>query len=192
MTRKNFYVLVDKNTNTVLNQASELPENWNNIHGLSALSDEELSDLEWAGRPNLGWIKFNSEFPFSYTFSENWISFAKESIKEAYANQRWEAENKGILYKGIQINTDDRTKTSILMKKELMSKSSKETFSWKHNGEIIKFNVTDVINISNALNDYVQQCFEVEAELIEKIDKVSTIEDLAKFELDIEWPSNSY
>lgn len=192
MKRKNFYILIDTKSNLVMSHPTELPEDWSNIHGLSSLSDEELSDLEWVGRPNTGWVKFDSEFPFSYTFADSWISFAKESIKKVYANQRWEAENKGILYKEIEIGTDDRTKTSILLKKELMAKTSKETFSWKYNGSIVKFNVTDVINISNALNDYVQKCFEVEAELIEEIDKIDSIEDLAKFELEIEWPSNNY
>ena len=192
MIRKNFYVLVNTTTNNVLSHPSELPENWNTIHGLRAFTDEQLSDLEWAGHSNLGWIKFNSDFPTIYTFAENWQVFAKETLKEKYSELRWKAEIKGIVYNGIQIGTDDRTKTTILLKKELISTSSKETFSWKYNGLIVELDINDIIKISNAINNYVQECFEIEASLIKELDLVNNPLDLMKFNLDIEWPSNIY
>jgi hypothetical protein len=192
MTRQNFYVLVDKNTNTVLNHPSELPENWNNIHGTSSLTDKELEDLTWTGHSNFGWIKFDSEFPTTYTFANGWELFAKECIKESYSNLRWKVEMKGILYNGIEIGTDDRTRTAILLKKELMSRTSKETFSWKYNGSIVEFDNEDINKILNAINDYVQECFEIEASLIKQLDEVKTPLDLRKFDLNIEWPSNVY
>ena len=192
MIRKNFYVLVNTTTNNVLSHPSELPENWNTIHGLRAFTDEQLSNLEWAGHSNLGWIKFNSDFPTIYTFAENWQVFAKETLKEKYSELRWKKETEGIVYNGIEIETDDRTKTTILLKKELISTSSKETFSWKHNGEIFQLNSDDIIKISNAINDYIQKCFEIEASLIQNLNLVETPLDLVKFNLDIEWPSNIY
>lgn len=192
MTRTNFYVLVDKSTETVLNHPAELPENWNNIHGLPSLNDEELADLGWAGHENLGWIKFDLEFPNHYNFADEWTSFAKESIKDFYAKLRWEAETKGIIYKSVEIGTDDRTKTTILLKKELMAKTSKQTFSWKHKGSIVEFNVKDIIEISNAINDYIQECFEIEASLIQQLDAATNPLDLARYNLEIEWPSNVY
>lgn len=192
MTRKNFYALVDNKNNAILNHPSELPEDWTNIHGLHALSDEELSDLEWAGHPDLGWIKFDSDFPFSYTAAESWLSFAKASIKDEYAKQRWDAESRGILYKGIEIGTDDRTKTAILLKKESIANSPEKTFSWKYNNSIIELTANDILNIAQALDDYIQKCFDVEAELIKEIDKAESPSDLAKFDLEIEWPSNDY
>lgn len=192
MTRTNFYVLIDKSSEYVLNHPAELPENWNNIHGLPSLSDEELADLGWAGHENLGWVKFDSELPGHYNFAHDWASFAKQSIKNSYARLRWEAETKGIVYKSVEIGTDDRTKTTILLKKELMAKTSKETFSWKYNGSIVEFDVKDIISISNAINDYIQECFEVEASLIKELDAAVNPLDLTKFNLEIEWPSNVY
>ena len=193
MTRTNFYVLVDTNTNEIINHPVELPEDWNTIHGLRAFTDEQLSNLEWAGHSNLGWIKFDSNFPTTYTFAENWQIFAKETLKEKYSELRWEAEIKGIDYKGIIIGTDDRTKTTILLKKELLiSTSSEETFSWKYNGVIYQFTVEDVIKISSAIDDYIQKCFEVEADLIKELDLVKNPVDLTKFDLQIPWPSNTY
>jgi hypothetical protein len=192
MTRKNFYVLVDKTNKTVLSYPVELPENWNNIHGLNSFTDEQLSDLEWAGHSDFAWIKFNTRFPSGYTFGDGWVTFAKEIVKETYAKLRWNAESKGILYKDIEIKTDDRTRTTILLKKQLLSEGSTETFSWKYNGSIIKFTAEDVVNISNAINEYVQNCYEVEAELIEKLDLVTSISELKSFNLNIEWPSNDY
>lgn len=192
MTRKNFYVLVDKTTDTVLSHPSELPENWNNIHGLDSYTDEQLSDLEWAGHSNYAWIKFNSRFPAKYTFAEDWQVFAKEIIKEIYAKLRWKAESKGIEYNGIEIGTDDRTKTTILLKKQSLSETPTATFSWKYNGAIYQFTLEDVTKISNAIDNYVQQCFEIEAELIGKLDLVTKPRDLIKFNLDIQWPSNTY
>jgi hypothetical protein len=192
MTRQNFYILVDKSINAVISHPVELPEDWNNIHGLSSLTDTELSDLNWSGNLNFGWIKFNSEFPSAYFFADGWEMSAKESMKEAYSNLRWQAETKGIVYNGIEIGTDDRTKTTILLKKEMMSKTSAETFSWKYNGSIIEFDSEDVTKILDAINDYVQKCFEVEASLIKQLDAVGTVSDLTKFDFDIEWPSNLY
>jgi hypothetical protein len=192
MTRKNFYVLVDKTNNTVLSYPVELPENWNNINGLNSFTDEQLSDLEWAGQPLFAWVKFDTKFSNDYTFGDNWITFAKEIVKETYAKLRWNAESKGISYKDIEIETNDRTRTTILLKKQLMSEGSTETFSWKYNGSIIKFTAEDVDNISNAINNYVQNCYEVEASLIEKLDTVKSPLDLTEFNLEIEWPSNDY
>lgn len=192
MTRTNFYVLVDKSAKAVLNHPIDLPENWGNISCLPALSDEELEDLEWAGQPNLAWIKFDSEFPEDYIFAESWESFAKETVKSFYANQRWDAETKGIVYKGVDIGTDDRTKTAFLVKREVLGKSSTETFSWKHNNSIAEFDAKDVTAILKAIDDYVQKCFEVEASLIAELDNVKTPSDLKKFILQVDWPSNIY
>lgn len=192
MTRKNFYVLVDKNTNKVLNHPAKLPENWQNIHGMPSLSDDELSDLGWAGHENFGWIKFDSDFPFTFEFGEYWLEFAKNSVKNEYADQRWEAENKGILYKSILINTDDRTKTAILLKSQIVALSPEKTFSWKYNNSTIEFTSTDIITIANALNDYTQKCFDLEASLISQIDAAVSPSDLTQFDLEIDWPSNLY
>lgn len=192
MTRKNFYVLVDKDIEMVINHPSELPENWNNINGLPGLSDEELEDLEWTGHSNFSWIKFDSKFPDSYKFADSWEFFAKETMKSTYSKQRWNAESKGIVYKGVNIGTDDRTKTAFLIKKQLMSKSSSETFSWKSNNSIAEFGIKDVTNILSSINDYVQKCFEVEVSLIKELDLIEKPSDLMKFTLDIEWPSDIY
>lgn len=190
MTRTNFYVLVDRITNTVLSHPSELPENWSNIYGLDSYTDEQLSNLEWAGHSQYAWIKFDIHFPVEYIFAEDWQVFAKETVKEKYAEMRWKKEKKGIVYKGIELETDDRTKTAILLKKQSITEGS--TFSWKNNGKIFKLTTEDVINIANAIDDYVQQCFEIEAELITKLDLVEKPLDLAEFDLNIEWPSNVY
>lgn len=192
MTRKNFYVLVDKEINKVLSHPIKLPENWQNIHGLSFLSDEKISDLTWANQPNFAWIKFDSEFPSTFEFAEDWLEFAKNSIKNEYANQRWDVEKQGILYNNILIDTDDRTKSAILLKLQSITPSSQQTFSWKYNNSIIEFTSSDIINIANHINDYIQQCFNTEAELIKKIDAVESILDLSQFELDVNWPLNVY
>jgi|694.fasta_scaffold02993_23 hypothetical protein len=192
MTRKNFYVLVDRNINKVLNHPVKLPENWENIHGMESLSDEELSDLGWAGHENFGWIKFDSDFSFTFEFAEYWLEFAKNSIKNEYAGQRWEAENRGILYKNILINTDERTKTAILLKTQIVASSPEKTFSWKHNNSTVEFTSNDIIFIANALNDYTQKCFDLEAALISQIDAVEFPSDLPQFDLEIDWPSNHY
>lgn len=44
-------------TNENLNEPQTLPDNWENIFTLSGLSEEELNDLTWAGREDLGWFK---------------------------------------------------------------------------------------------------------------------------------------
>jgi len=192
MTRTNFYVLIDRTTNKVLSHPVKLPENWQNIHGMLSLSDEKISDLEWAGHPGLGWIKFNSEFPFDLEIHEDWFEFAKNSIKNEYANQRWEAEKKGILYKNILIDADDRTKTAILLKTQLAVASPGKTFSWKYNNSTVEFTSSDIINIADALSDYIQKCFDKEAELINLVNQTESELNLSNFTLNVNWPSNDY
>ena len=74
----------------------------------------------------------------------------------------------------------------------MISTSSEETFSWKYNGLIVQLHINDIIKISNAINNYVQECFEIEASLIKELDLVKNPLDLTKFDLEILWPSNIY
>lgn len=189
MSRKNFYVLVDKQLNKVISHPIELPIDWSNIHNMTSLKDEELSDLGWSGQSNLGWIKFDEEFPDTYEYAESWELFAKETIKGTYAKYRWEAESKGIKYKNVIIENNERTKMTLLIKKESLKD---KTFLWKYNNSVVEFNLADVINILTYMDDYVQKCFNIEASLIEQLDLVKTPKDLKKFNMEIQWPSNVY
>ena len=57
----NLYVEIDPKNQIILSCPKELELNWNNIGGLSFLSDEQLYDLSWAGYENSGFIKFDKK-----------------------------------------------------------------------------------------------------------------------------------
>ena len=81
MNLTNFYVLVDTETNQVIDKIQKLPQNWQNIAGLPGLSDEELCDLKWAGHHNLGWISIHSEKIEEYTSSTENLELNKNAFK---------------------------------------------------------------------------------------------------------------
>lgn len=60
-------------TNEILNEPQTLPENWENIFGLTGLSESELNDLAWAGREDLGWFKTGE-------FLEVFLTTEKEKV----------------------------------------------------------------------------------------------------------------
>lgn len=55
MATQGFFYLVDKDALQIL-YSGELPESWGNIPSVNELSYETLSDLTWAGFPNLGFL----------------------------------------------------------------------------------------------------------------------------------------
>ena len=67
-----------------------------------------------------------------------------------------------------------------------------KTFSWKYNNSTVEFTSSDIINIANALSDYIQKCFDKEAELIDLVNQSRTEPDLSDFTLNVNWPSNNY
>ena len=189
MTRTNLYIHVNTTDKKALSHPTEVPENWSNIHGFSSLTDTELSDLSDKHHPNEAWIKFDSSFATDdYTYDSGWLDGAKGTIKLVYKNQRQEAIKKGVSYNSIIFDADAETQTKMNIKKD----SSATSFNWKYNNTFHTLSKSDITAVHNALDDYIQKCYDMEATYVSQIEAVTTNAELRTFTLDGTWPTNSY
>jgi len=189
MTRTNLYVHVNTKDKTVLSHPAEVPEHWNNIHGFSTLTDTELSNLTPFNRTDEAWIKFDSSFTIDdYTYDSAWLEGSKDSMKLVYKKQRQEAIKKGVSYKSIIFDADEATQTKMLIKKD----SSATSFNWKYNNTFHTLSKSDITAVHNALDDYIQKCYDKEATYVSQIEAVTDAAGLRTFTLDGTWPTNAY
>jgi hypothetical protein len=88
MNLNDFYVLVDTETQLIIDKIQKLPLNWKNIAGLPGLTDEQLCNLKWAEHHNLGWINIRSELIKKYKFSKENLELNKNTFKDLIKNIR--------------------------------------------------------------------------------------------------------
>jgi len=189
MTRTNLYVHVNTVDKKVLSHPTEVPEHWSNIHSFSSLTDTELSDLSDKHHPNEAWLKFDSSFVTDdYTYDSGWLDGAKGTIKLVYKNQRQEAIKKGVSYNSIIFDADAETQTKMLIKKD----SSATSFKWKYNNTFHTLSKSDITAVHNALDDYIQKCYDTEATYVSQIESATAASELRVFTLDGTWPTNAY
>lgn len=183
------YVLVDKQSKTIIDHAQSLPENWRNIHGLPAHNDEELSDLSWAGHETLGWICLNNPEILEYNYDSQWLEFSKSKIKKIIATQRWEKEVTLITIDNDRIQTDERTRLALFLKRELAKQFPNKNFAWKFVDTYRTITGEELIKIADYLEWYIQKCFDIEVELCTRINLANTLEELINVNLNLNWPS---
>ena len=190
MITSNLYALVDKTQNTFLSPIQELLENWNNIHGLSFLEESKLKDLEWAGHPGQGWIKFDSNDILDFEYDEVWLEITKNNIKSKVANQRWEKENEILTFEGNELKLDDKTKVSLQNIK--LSLTESKTISWKFRNAFSTLTYSQFTNLYDFTFNYTSQCFSEEMRISELISDATTLEELKSLDLSFNWPSTEY
>lgn len=183
------YVLVDKQSKNIIDHAQLLPENWRNIHGLPAHSDEELSDLSWAGHENFGWFRLNNPEVLEYHYDSEWLEFSKSKIKKIIATERWEKEVTLITIDNDRIQTDERTRLALFLKRDIARQFPNKNFSWKFVDTYRIITGEELIRIADYLEWYVQSCFDIEVELCTRINLANNIEELINVNLYLNWPS---
>ena len=190
MTTSNLYVLVDKIQNVFLSPIQELLENWNNIHGLTFLNESKISDLEWAGYPGQGWIKFDSVDILNYTYDPIWFDISKNNIKSKVANERWKKENEILTFEGNELKLDDKTKISLQNAK--LSLTETQSIQWKFRNGFSTLTHTQLSDLCNFTFNYINQCFNEEMRVCDLVSSVTTLEQLISLDLSCNWPSTEY
>ena len=105
-----------------------------------------------------------------------------------YKNQRQEAIKKGVSYNSIIFDADAETQTKMNIKKD----SSATSFNWKYNNTFHTLSKSDITAVHNALDDYIQKCYDMEANYVSQIEAATDAAGLRTFTLDGTWPTNSY
>jgi hypothetical protein len=171
MNLNNFYVLVDTETNQVIDRIQKLPQNWQNIAGLPGLSDEELCDLKWAGHRNLGWINIHSEKIKEYTSPPENLDLNKNTFKFLISELRKEKQSEPIEYNGAKLKSNIQTWHSLSLLKE------KEKVNYKCINGYYTFTSLQIVEICDKIEQQIQTPFDREMEIYDQIDKCQSISD---------------
>ena len=178
MNLNNFYVLVDTQTKQVIDKIQKLPENWKNIAGLSGFSDKELCDLIWAGHHNLGWINIHSEEIKEYASSQDNLELNKNTFKVLISNLRKEKQLEPIDYQGAKLKTNIETRGSLFLLKE------KEKVNFKCINGYRTFTSSQIAEICDRIDNYIQTLFDCEMEIYRQIDECHSISDFFNVKFD--------
>ena len=179
MILSDFYVLVDTQQKIVIDKIQKLPENWNNIAGLPGLSNNELCDLKWAGHHNLGWVSIASELIKEYKSPVENLELNKNTLKQLISEIRKEKESDGIEYQGIKIKTDEKTRYSLFIKKL----QGNEEVNYKCFNHYHTFTNSQVSEICDIMETYIQECFDWEMSVYQQIENCKKLSDFMSIKL---------
>lgn len=196
MVNNDLYLEIDPKNYIILGPPKELELNWNNIGGLSFLSDDKLYDLSWAGYENSGFIKFvpqNKNKIRCFTCSPILIEKIKTELKQQLSKIRYQYECGGVIIKNqYQIATDDRSKILMQIKYTECKENPDLIFDWKTNSGRVEFTSVEFIKVFEKIRNFIQECFEIEFKHHDKINECSNVLDFCYIDLHkITWSSNN-
>lgn len=171
MKLNDLYILVDIENKITIDKIQKLPSNWSNISGLAGLSDDELSDLSWAGHHNIGWINIKSEKIKEYTSGPENLELNKNTFKQLVSEERKELQKIPIKYEESIIKTDLKT---IYF---LYSMRNKSKINYKCVNGYYTFNSDQIMSILDTIQKHIQKYFDIEMEIYKQIDSCQSISD---------------
>jgi len=173
------YVLVDTRQKIVIDKIQKLPENWKNIAGLPGLTDEQISDLKWAGYEDYGWIRLNSPSLNDYHSSSENLELNKNTFKKLVSNFKKEKILDGIEYQGIKFTADEKTRYSLFIKKL----SNLDTVNYKSFNKYYTLTKEQIIEICDMIEERIQDCFDWEMKIYQQIESCKKITDFLNIKL---------
>ena len=191
----NLYVEIDPKNQIILSCPKELELNWNNIGGLSFLSDDQLYDLSWAGYENSGFIKFDKENRNAlrcFTCEPSLIEQIKSELKLKLSEIRYNYECSGVIVNDeYTLNTNDRSKILMQIKYLECKECDDLNFIWKTSSGKVEFTSSTFIKVFKKIREFIQKSFDLEVTICNNIDNCNDIISLVSINLnEIEWNSN--
>jgi hypothetical protein len=177
-----FYVTVDLEKLIITDKIQKLPPNWKNISGMGGLSEKELSDLEWAGHKNLGWINITSEKIDKYISSSDNMLLNKTVLKNFITEERKKLEEEPIEYETdfaivkIKPNIKNLHTLSLIKHRDVVNYKSGDYFD-----VLEKKHMEDLCAI---IEDKIQEFFDWECNIYMQIDSCSNVSDFKKIVYD--------
>lgn len=181
--------MVDYTTEEILTPIDYLPKNWSNINGLDLFDDAKLSNLEWAGHQNLGWVEYKDAKINDYTVADNWLDSSKSKIKLLIAEKRWEKQNEVLTFNGNRIKIDDQTKSALTLRATSIYQNQNPSTLWKFVDGFVELTNTELIELFEFVNSYIQECFNVEYNISQVINSVTSFSELKQLNLELNWPN---
>ena len=179
MTMNNFYILVDTKLKITLEYITELPQNWRNIAGLPGLSDEEISDLTWAGWDNVGWINIKSETIKEYKSPPENLELNKNTLKSLISNIFEKKLEEYIDYNGKKISPDFKTHYILSLGRFKDYINLKCTYSYY---TLTPFECEEICNL---IETHIHNYSEKEMKLFLQIESAKDLSDLSYIDWNI-------
>lgn len=188
-----FYFEINPSENKIINFPVELDINWKNISGILFLSKEELYDLEWAGYPNIGFVKINKEnknIIKDLSYDPNILNATKLIYRNLVTKNCSEYEIFPILVNNsFSIQLTERNKLQILMKYNECLLNRDLKFNWKTLSGFVELDSEKFINLYSKVQIYIQKLLDIECDLYVKIEKCECMEELLDLDLSINFVS---
>jgi len=170
MNLNDYYILVDTKNTIVSGSLQLLPENWNNIHGLTGLSDQELSNLDWSGNDGVGWINMCSDELKNYNSSDDNLESNKLSLKRIITNERKDEILRPIIYEDITVTPDKTTYTILSCKKILAISNPDLVINFKFGDRYKTINADQIHEICAIIENKLQSSFDAEMKIYQQIE----------------------
>lgn len=139
-----------------------------------------------------GWILIEGEKPeWPRKPPEPTLDELKQQKLQALAELRWEAEEGGTTFNGINVLTDRTTQAKLTAAYVKASNDSSYVIeNWKFApGLFMTLDAQLIISIANAVETHVQSCFTHEAQLSTQILSTTTREELNLIDINQGWPN---
>lgn len=194
MSNTELYFYCDIIGKEILDEAKPLADNWETICGLKFLSDEELSNLSWAGYPGFGFLRLKDPIVDQYAYSDKLLIDVRSSLKKQVENKKTNIEISGITVNdSFIISLSAESKIDLIFKylycKEKLTEDSDVQLST--NNGMVTISVKNYLILFNFIQEYLNKLQEIKFDTDKKIDDMLTIMQMSKFDVNsIEWPDN--
>lgn len=176
-----FYAFVEDESDENLSNIQTLPNGWRNISGLCFLPDPDLREL--------GWIKITDPDALNYTCSDQLLEQFKYRLCDEVANLRWEAQTDAITYNENVYVLTESTTNALYHKRTLVANNLDSTYNWKTRDGVVELTGNQIVGLTDAIHNYIQNCFDIEADFASLILSKQSLKSLLEIDYNITWPS---
>lgn len=174
-----YYFYVNTKTKKVTGNIEQLPRSWKNTSGFFLLSDEELSDLSWAGYEGEGFINVLSEELDEYHFDDNTFNNNKSQLKGLISAKSAESNSSDIIIiNGKNVIVNEQTISYIILKKLLLLDNPDLDVYIECSSGYEKFIKSEVDDLCATINKNQIKSILNENDLFEKMDSCKCFKDL--------------
>ena len=132
------------------------------------------SKIEKLNGPYWTYDDTNTEFQAiaAWTKADKDIDVVKNELKAVAANERWKKENKGttITIQSTDVWCDTSRANRGIYNQKYSTLNDGDTLNWKFGNNWLTISKEDLKNVMDSVNNYIQDCFDWEANISSQID----------------------
>jgi len=137
--------------------------------------------IRWIGGE--GWCSAAPAAARQIIATHNPLAAARAHRLAEIAAYRWQRENAGMTVNGIAVRTDDRSKMMLSA-----ARLRAEPVRWKTPNGFVNLTIAEINAMFEAVSNYVQACFDREAELTEQILRMNDCDAVLALDITMGWP----